>query len=318
MIRLLMIIPLLVCPAAWADAQTVGPNDRRAALMETAQLIEKRWVQADRAAAIAKTLRDDAAADRFAAAGSAVDFAALVTTRLRDISGDGHFALRLRGGADPAAEEEQEELDRWYGPAVNHGFEHVGRLEGGVGYLDLRVFAPVATASDLASSAMNLLAESPALIIDLRMNGGGYGDMTRLLAAYLLDRRTEMSGEFDRPTGRMARYFTPARVPGRRFGGSKPVFILVSKRTFSAAEAFAYDLQAMGRATIVGERTGGGAHPYVDHRVGGLFVLALPEARSVNPITKTDWEGTGVTPDVAVDAEHALERALSLADTKRK
>ena len=114
----------------------------------------------------------------------------------------------------------------------------------------------------MAAAAMTLLAQSPALIIDLRQNGGGMGDMVELLAAYILDKPTEISGTYDRPTDRHTRSFTPSWVPGRRFGGTRPVFILISRRTFSAAEAFAYDMQAAGRARVIGERSGGGAHPF--------------------------------------------------------
>ena len=102
-------------------------------------------------------------------------------------------------------------------------------------------------------------------------------------------------------------------VPGRRFGESKPLYILTSGRTFSAAEAFAYNLQALGRATVVGEITGGGAHPFEYRRVHPHFAVDLPEARSINPITGSNWQGVGVQPDVAVPADQALAKALELA-----
>jgi C-terminal processing protease CtpA/Prc len=106
---------------------------------------------------------------------------------------------------------------------------------------------------------------------------------------------------------------TPAWVPGRRFGPDKPVYVLISRKTFSAAEAFAYDLKALKRVTVVGERSGGGAHPFEYRRVHPHFVLSLAEGRSINPITGGNWQGTGVEPDVAVPGERALEAALELA-----
>ncbi len=106
---------------------------------------------------------------------------------------------------------------------------------------------------------------------------------------------------------------SPAWVPGRHFGGKKPLFILTSKSTFSAAEALAYDLQALKRAVIVGERTGGGAHPYEYRRIHPHFALDLPEGKSINPITGDNWQGVGVKPDVEVPADQALKRALELA-----
>ena len=163
----------------------------------------------------------------------------------------------------------------------------------------------------MAAAAMTLLAQSRALIIDLRQNGGGMGDMVELLAGYILDKPIEISGTYDRPTDRHTRSFTPSWVPGRRFGGTKPVFILISRRTFSAAEAFAYDMQAAGRARIVGERSGGGAHPFAYRAIDDRFVLSLPEGRSINPVTGRDWEGTGVVPDVESRADDALNVAES-------
>lgn len=312
-----LLLPVLAASATPAIQAASHPDarQRRAVLERVADLVRDRYVRADHAARIAAAIREDARSARFADAASADDFAARVTARLRAISGDGHFALERRATSSGAGDD-RAELERWYGTHVNHGFERVERLEGGIGYLDLRVFAPVSMGGDLAAAAMTLLAQSPALIIDLRRNGGGMDDMTRLLAAYLLDDVREMSGKYDRPSGRTTKYFTPKNVEGRRFGGAKPVYVLVSRRTFSAAEAFAYDLQAMKRAVVVGERTGGGAHPFEYRSAGHGYVLSLPEGRSVSPITGTDWEGVGVKPDVEVSADQALETALSLAQAR--
>ena len=287
---------------------------RREVVKRTADLIEARYVDPRAGIRIASELRRRSA--ELARGGTPEEFAKAFTGDLRAISRDGHFALEYRPGANTAADGEvvdPAELERWYGTHVNHGFEQVARLDDGIGYLDLRVFAPTSMGGDLASAAMSLLAQSPALIIDLRRNGGGDDEMTRLLAAYLLDESREMSAEYDRPSGHTKRNFTPVQVSGRRFGGRKPVYLLVSHRTFSAAEAFAYDLQAMRRAVVVGEQTGGGAHPSEYRPASHGFILSLPEGRSINPITRTDWEGVGVTPDVRVPAESALGQALSLA-----
>jgi hypothetical protein len=287
---------------------------RREVVNRTADLVERRYVDPASGARIAGELRRRST--ELVRGGTPEDFAKAFTSDLRIISGDGHFAVEYRPEAKAAADGEvvdPAELERWYGAHVNNGFEQVSRLDEGIGYLDLRVFAPTSMAGDLASAAMSLLAQSPALIIDLRRNGGGDDGMTRLLAAYLLDGRQEMSAEYDRPSGHTKRNFTPAEVPGRRFGARKPVYLLVSHRTFSAAEAFAYDLQAMKRAIVVGEQTGGGAHPSEYRPISHGFILSLPEGRSVNPITGTDWERVGVTPDVRVPADSALSQALILA-----
>jgi C-terminal processing protease CtpA/Prc len=101
-------------------------------------------------------------------------------------------------------------------------------------------------------------------------------------------------------------------LPGKKFTG-KPVLVLISGRTFSASEELAYDLKSLKRATLIGETTGGGAHTVAPHRIDEHFFIRVPFGRFVNPITKTDWEGTGVEPDIKVSAANALDEALRRA-----
>jgi C-terminal processing protease CtpA/Prc len=301
---------------AIADA---GADEKRAAIARVADLLETRYVDAKKGRDLARQVRRDGASRRWETFSADEVFAKAVTARLRELSGDGHLSLdfsakALAAEADSAEEAfGAEEFEKWYGVGVNHGFEEVRRLDGNVGYLNLTVFAPPSMGADLAVAAMSLLAQSDALIIDLRHNGGGDGAMGNLLAGYLFDGAREMSGTYNRPADKFTRAYSPAWVPGRRFGAGKPVYLLISKRTFSAAEAFAYDLQALGRAVVVGEPSGGGAHPFEYRRAGTHFMLSLPEGRSVNPVTGKDWEGVGVQPDIAVPEARALEKALELA-----
>ncbi len=136
--------------------------------------------------------------------------------------------------------------------------------------------------------------------------------MEQLVASYLFDRRTQLDAVWTRRSGRTEELWTRDTVSSRRFGGTKPVYVLTSHATFSAAEALAYDLQARHRATIVGETTGGGAHPVRGRRIDEHFMIAVPYARAINPVTHTNWEGVGVTPDVKAPASDALATALRL------
>lgn len=306
--------------AVIAEAQTpLTAADRRAVVLNAADLIENRYVIEDTARRLAEQLRRDATADRWRAESDPQSFAKAFTAHLRSASGDGHLGLSYSAAPLPedveAAERSYsaEEMERWYGQQINYGFEQVRRFDGNIGYLDLRVFAPTATAGDVAAAVMTVLAQSASLIIDLRENAGGHGDMAHLLAAYLLAGSKPMSGSYDRPSDTREWALTPAWVPGRRYGVRRPVYVLISKRTFSAAEGFAYDLQALRRVIVVGERSGGGAHPFKYRRVHPHFVLSLAEGRSINPITGGNWQGTGVIPDVEVPADRALETALTLA-----
>jgi hypothetical protein len=164
-------------------------------------------------------------------------------------------------------------------------------------------------ANETTAAAMNFLANTDALIIDLRRNGGGQPEMVALLSSYLFDQRAHLNDIYSRFDNRTQEYWTRDTVAGKRYGESKPVYVLTSKRTFSGAEEFAYNLKNLKRATVIGEVTGGGAHPVRPHRLTDHFMIGVPFARAINPITQTNWEGVGVTPDIDTTAEQALKVA---------
>jgi C-terminal processing protease CtpA/Prc len=160
------------------------------------------------------------------------------------------------------------------------------------------------------ASRMSQVADARALILDLRENHGGDPSAVALLLSYLFEPPpVHLNDIWWRDDGSTWQLWTRAHVEGKRFGGKKPVFVLTSRRTFSGGEEAAYDLQVQKRATLVGETTGGGANPAPLHKLDENFALAIPSGRAINPVTYTNWEGTGVVPDVAVDAAAALEEA---------
>jgi hypothetical protein len=310
----LALAALALLLASPATARDFSAGEQADVIRAAAALVEQRYVDPDKAAEIAGAMRRLADERRGTMDGQA--FADEVTDRFRAVSGDGHLGLSYSEQPIPAdggeAQFSAAEADKWYGPQLNHGVEKIERLQGNVMLLDLRVFPPVEMGAEVLAAAMTVVAQGDALIIDLRQNGGG-GETADLLTGYLVAGGSPLTGSYDRPSDTWRYLSSPAWVPGRRFGESKPLYILTSCRTFSAAEAFAYNLQALGRATVVGEVTGGGAHPFEYRRVHAHFAVDLPEAKSVNPITGTNWQGVGVKPDVAVPADRALETALELA-----
>lgn len=191
------------------------------------------------------------------------------------------------------------------------------RLDGNVGYLRFDGFVDPAECPSTIVTAMTALAGTSALIIDLRENaGGGVAGSTPLLESYLFDRRTHLSDVSFRYTGEIRERWTLDSVAGARFGGQKPVYLLTSAHTLSAAEELAYDLQALKRATIVGETTSGQAHATFEARIDDHFEILLPSGRTLNPVTGADWEGVGVMPDVKVPASDALGTAQRLVREK--
>jgi C-terminal processing protease CtpA/Prc len=194
----------------------------------------------------------------------------------------------------------------------NFGFQKVERLAGNVGYLDFGYFADPSEAGETAIAALNFLANCEAIIIDLRRNGGGQPSMIQLISTYFFSEPTHLNDLYVRRTDATEHYWTLPYVPGRK-PADADLYILTSARSFSGAEEFTYNMKNLKRATVIGETTGGGAHPTQGMIVDSEFILRVPFARAVNPITKTNWEGTGVAPDISVPAAEAFDRAYVLA-----
>lgn len=247
---------------------------------------------------------------------SAKAFAAALQNHLRAVSNDKHLrvlysaeALPPDGGhGEPGAEELAKA--REFMRTMNFGFEKVERLPGNIGYIDLRGFQPAEFGAETVVAAMNFVANTDALIFDLRRNGGGDPAMVALISSYLFGPEpVHLNDLYFRPTDSTRQWWTLPYVPGKRYGDKKEVYVLTSNRTFSAAEEFTYNLKNLKRATIVGETTGGGAHPGGTRRINEHFAIWVPSGRAINPISKTNWEGTGVKPDVEVPADQALKVA---------
>lgn len=193
----------------------------------------------------------------------------------------------------------------------NCAFEKVEILPGDIGYVKFNGFMPPGICAGTVEAAMAFVAHTRALIFDLRDNGGGDPAMVAVIASYLFDHPTHLNDLYDHK-GTATQFWTLPSLTGQRLP-TQPIFVLTSHRTVSGAEEFCYDLQNLKRATIVGETTAGGAHPTSGHVVADYFVVAVPFAEAINPISHTSWEGTGVLPDVKVTAADALTTAEQLA-----
>jgi C-terminal processing protease CtpA/Prc len=198
---------------------------------------------------------------------------------------------------------------------MNCGFDKVEILSGNVGYLKFNMFADPDMCGPTAVAAMNFLANVAAIIFDLRENGGGDPKMIAFISTYLFSEATHLNDLWERKGDVTHQYWTLPYVPGKHLDG-KPAYVLTSKETFSGAEEFSYNLKNLKRATIIGETTGGGVHPVSGHRIDDHFMIGVPFARAINPISKTNWEGTGVEPDVKVPSAYSLATAQKLAAEK--
>lgn len=290
---------------------------RSAVIEQIAANLEKHYVFPDKGNDLAARLRARGQQGKYAAISSAEKFADTLTDDLQGDSKDKHLEVRYfekpvaeTKDGEPSAEEQAEELEtqRW----LNGGIEHVQRFHGNLGYIDVHAFARPALAQARWAAAMTLLADTKALIIDLRECGGGDPDTVMIAASYLFDKRTHLNDLYWRDPNITDERWTSEKTDGTRYGEARKIYVLTSSDTASGCEDLAYALKNAGRAKLVGETTAGAAHAGGPRRLGEHFMMFVPSGRPINPMTHTDWEGVGVTPDVDTSAKKALDRARIL------
>ncbi|MEV0270746.1 S41 family peptidase [Hamadaea sp. NPDC050747] len=284
-------------------------------------LLTEHYVFPEAAKKINEILAEGIASGRYAV-DSEAELAALVTEDAQRVNGDKHLRLlhHVEELPEPADESRAAQEAAFLAEMVNvaartaSGMHRVERLDGNIAYLDIQPrLLPAMITAEAITAAMTLVADADALVIDVRGCVGGEPAIVAHLLSYLFDdEETPLTGIYERATDSTRQWWTFATVPGRRYGGKKPVYVLIGPKTFSGGEQVAYDLKVTGRATLVGQTTRGGAHPRIGLRLTPHLEASIPTARAVHPSTGTNWEGVGVAPDVEVDADAAYETALSL------
>jgi retinol-binding protein 3 len=277
------------------------------------------YVFAEVAKTMENTLKTKVAAKEYDSITSARAFAEKLTADLQSVSRDKHLRVGFSAqpipvrtsSRQPTAEEIQQQKKMM--ARGNYGFDRAERLDGNIGYIELRGFTDHEAGAATVAAAMTFLANTDALIFDLRQNGGGSPFMVALISSYLFgDKPVHLNDLYWRKGDKTDSFWTKPESASVKFP-DKEIYILTSSRTFSAAEEFTYNLKNLKRATIIGETTGGGAHPGGMARLHDHFGAFIPTGRAINPISKTNWEGTGVEPDIKVPAAQALNTAYLIA-----
>ena len=330
---LLFILLCLLLATPTVRAQIAGPGElpamsaaTRAAVVDSlTAVIDSVYVLEEPAKRIVARLRENLADGAYDTLTDPAEFARRLFEDAQAVNHDGHFGIfalppldpelvAARQERDPADVEREQRIDR----ALNFGFEKAEILPGGIGYVKFNRFDQGDEAFATATAAMNFVGRCSALILDLRDNGGGAASMIRLLAGYLFAEDTHLINWDIRARGKTVQSYSADYVPGPRLL-DQPVYVLTSGRTFSAAEEFTFDLKHTGRATIVGETTGGGGHTVSGYDFafdGFRMMIRVPFGRAYDPKTNEGWEGVGVAPDIAVPADQAL--AAAQADALQK
>jgi hypothetical protein len=302
-------------PVSTAPQQPMTDASRKELVEGVAKAVSDQYVFPEVGRKMADKIRGELASGHYASIAREKEMATQLTGDLRSVADDKHLAVRFEpadsseGPHGPASFGEEPARD-------NYAFKKVELLEGNIGYLRLDLFLADPEAMKTADAALAFLRHADSIIFDLRQNGGGDPEMIRHITSYFFDSPTHLNSMMDR-NGAIVDDFWTGDVPGAKFPAGLPLFVLTSHSTFSGAEEFTYNLKNLHRATIIGETTGGGAHPVQPVRINDRFVVGVPFLRAVNPITKTNWEGVGVEPDVKIPADQALEKAIELARDAR-
>jgi retinol-binding protein 3 len=305
-------------PGAVLENVTLDSTLRKKVLDGIASNLNEYYIEPTAAQQMIDAMKAHAAKGDYDKITDGDEFATRLTKDLQDVSHDKHLRVnfnpfKMPQHTDPTPEDEarfHQQMEH-----ANCAFQKVEILPGNIGYIKFDGFMDASFCGPTVNAAMSFIAHTDAVIFDIRQNGGGQPAMVTLIASYLFDKPTHVIDIYNRKEGTTTQNWTLSYLPGPRLS-KQPVFVLTSKRTFSGAEEFAFDLKNQKRATIIGETTGGGAHPVSGHTIADYFNIGVPFAKSLDPVTKTNWEGTGVEPDVKVPAADALTTAQKLAPEK--
>jgi hypothetical protein len=308
-------------PLAAQPMQAVVPDRamKQAMVDSLVSFLDHNYVFAEKAGKIGAFIRKQFRRGAYDAITDPEELASALTRDLESVSNDRHLRVRFGTGmiaalrCDTGSNRTNPELIRMM-RGDNFGFRRLERLPGNIGYLDLRGFvgADLPGAGATAVAAMNFLANSRAVIFDLRRNGGGEPSMIQLLSSYLFKSAEHLNDLRSRPENFTHQFWTLPYVPGPALT-DVPVYVLTSRNTFSGAEEFTNNLRELKRAVVVGETTGGGAHAGQGMALNDHFIVFMPTMQAINPVSKSNWERTGVKPHVSVPAERALDSACLLA-----
>lgn len=304
-------------PPQDATAVTMSASRNRDVVLALADVMRERFAFRERAAIIADDIEALEKRGTFRDARTGAELLALIEERITPLVDDRHFRARYVGPEIVAGFREG-------GPSADEiaEFHHEMRLRGGeipearwlpgnVGYLRIGMFMDAPPTVEKLAAAMTMLADTGAMIVDVRGSPGGEPAGVANVIGHFVSTRTPTvrTQGGDDPSAERTFHAEP-KTPAFT---DKPLYVLTDAKTGSGAEEFAYDLQALRRATLVGETTAGAATPGGYRPLAHGFVAFIPMQIVANTVTGTNWEGVGVIPDVKVPAADALGRAHRLA-----
>lgn len=309
---------IICCAALPAQEDTLSRGFKEKTIGELSALMNDFYVEPDLALQVSEHLKQQLEAGHFDGASGTIGFSESLTKEVQSISKDKHLLIRPLTPSHGARPNTTADFLARHRVRVTRdreaagGIKGVGILEGNVGYLEIRSFVQLPVGRDFADSSMKILSGSDAIIIDLQENGGGSPEMVQYLCSYFFRDPVHLNSLYWREGARTEEFWSLAEVGGKKMP-EVPLFVLTSEKTFSAAEEFAYNMQTQKRATLVGRTTRGGANPGRVMPLNDKLEAIIPVGKAINPVTRTNWEGVGVVPDIASSNVETIVKAHELA-----
>lgn len=317
-LKLLSVLLTTVVFSSFVQSKITGLNkeQRKEVVEGVSKIIIENYVFPKVAQKNANFIQEQFKSGKYNEIIDAHKFAEQLTIDLQKINHDKHMEVRVKKPQVPQSEQKQssspylEYLKQEQ--KENYGFKKIEILEGNVGYIDFRYFSGFDSAKETVDGVLKVIKNTDAVIFDLRKNDGGSPEMVQYICSYFFSEKTHLNSLYWRKGNRTQEFWTLDELPSERMP-DVPLFVLTSKYTFSGAEEFAYNFQTRKRAIIVGESSGGGANPGGPIEINELFSINVPTGRAINPITQTNWEGTGVLPNIKTSSTNAFDKAYLLA-----
>ncbi|MBN2172788.1 MAG: S41 family peptidase [Bacteroidales bacterium] len=320
MLLFISIDPIQLTAQEVDESHTLTQSEKQQVVDSIAKFMREKYVFPDKGNEMGELVLNNFKAGSYDGISDPRKFADVLSEDLLTINNDRHIGVRymperialMKKSETDENNKELEELEKREREFSNFNFKEIDILPGNVGYLKFNSFMDASVAGATAVAAMNFLTHTDALIVDLTDNGGGSPSLIQLITTYFFEDTEHLNSFYIREGDKMEQFWTLTYVPGEKLLNTD-IYVLTSSRTFSGAEEFTYNLKNLKRAVIVGETTGGGAHPVAGHIINDNFIVRVPYGRAINPITNTNWEGTGIKPDIEVSKQLAKETAYKMA-----
>lgn len=316
----LLIIPKVMCQNNQSSGNILSIEEKESAVNSISKLLFDNYIFPDVSVQMEKYIKSRFNDKGYESFNEPQKFAEELTKDLQSVSRDKHIRVEYNPEKIIKMKGSNKEEENRISPEFleqlkneNYYFRKAEILNGNIGYIDLRNFGPGELIKDKVASVMGFVEDCNAIIFDMRFNGGGEPSGIQIISSYLFgEQPVHLNDLYFRPKDTTEEFWTLSEIKGKRMP-DVPVYILTSSFTFSGAEEFTYNLKNLKRATVIGETTGGGAHPGDINIADNNFVVFVPVGRAINPVTKTNWEGTGVTPDIEINSTKALTKAHVMA-----